>query len=75
MTNYKQERDNAITALNECAKEIKKAYPRDYPARRQYINDYADDLHRSLPYSLTDAQRDKIGDALSNRSCQLHPKD
>jgi len=75
MTNYQQEKRNAILLLNECAKEIKREYPRDKPAQRQYINDYADDLQKSLPYSLTDAQRERIAQALSNRACQLHPKD
>jgi len=75
MINYQEEKHEAILSLNDFAKGIEKAFSHDKPAQRQYINDYADDLSKSLPYSLTEAQRGGIARALSSRSCQLHPKD
>ena len=44
----------------------------DKPARRMMINDEVDCMTRSLPASVSDKERDRIKDSLSEVACLLH---
>ena len=72
-TKYQEEKTNALSALRFHAQTAKKLFPTDRPGIRQFINDAADSLQKNLPYSLEEWQRDRIGNALSNLACKLHP--
>jgi hypothetical protein len=73
-TKYQEEKANALNALRFHARTIKQLCPTDRPGQRQFINDCADTLQKDLPYNLEDWQRERIGIALSNLACKLHPK-
>jgi len=73
-TKYQEEKTNALRLLRSYAKDARQALPADKPGQRQFINDTADTLQKNLPYSLEDWQRERIGNALSELACKLHPK-
>ncbi len=73
-TEYQQTKINALEQLRQAAKESKRRTD-DIPAILQDINDTADSISKDLPHSLTDAQRERITEALHNLACKLHPKD
>ena len=72
-TKYQEEKANALNYLKKLAKYIKLKYPTDKPAQIMEINDSADKIQKCLPYGLTDKERERIGNALSELSCKLHP--
>lgn len=73
-TKYQEEKINALNYLKKLAPYIALKYPTDKPAQMMEINDSADKIHKCLPYFLTDKERERIGNALSELACKLHPK-